>query len=351
MKNFSTLIASLCLFGAGTVAANAQALAEGIGIYIGYESVNEIEDDDEAAAAKWFVANYPDGVVVTPSTLSKIDGLATLWIPIDRTGIEVGYSNLPSAYNSTEAIEAFTKHVKGGGSLYLSTHATQLIVPIGRVNEKYAPNIFGSGNGGENADIWGINAQLGCNPDLSYHYDQSNHVIYAGLVKNETLYTDHSFFPLIGNGWKEDHNCMWDFNASVMGLKDDPTKIADFEYYTNSRVIGTWQHVTDYACFGVIEFKPADDFKGTVLCNGIAAYEFNQNDVTNEYQSNVELLTKNSLTYLTNVSSKEASAGVDTLVEDSEEDNVYYTVSGIRLSEKPTVPGLYIVNHKKVIIK
>ena len=356
MKCLSTFFASLCLFCAGTMASQAQ----NIGLFIGYESINEIEDDDEKAAAVWFQETYNDGTgyIITPKTLNKIDSVSTLWIPIDRVGLSSGYKNLPAAY--TKAIDEITKHVKEGGSLYLTTHATQLVAGIGRVSDTYAPNLFGSGEGGTNADTWGINAQIGCNPDLANHYDHRNHAIYKNLVSDTTTYTDHSFFPLIGNGWKEDHNCKWDFNASAMGLEDNPNKLADFELKTNSSVIGAWQHVTDYACAGVIEFNPEGEYKGTVLCNGIAAYEFHQNATdgtttaisSNAYQAQVELLTKNSLDYLTSISKKKNTAtAAMTIMEDNKGDNIYYTISGIRVAGKPTTPGIYVVNHKKVIIK
>lgn len=344
MKHLSTLIASLFLFFAGSVVSYAQQ----VGIFIGYESIDQIEDDDEKAAAEWFQQNYSDGVIVTPTTLDKIGDLSTLWIPIDRLGISAGWKNLPNAYRSTDAIEAVTNHVKAGGSLYLTTHATQLVVGIGRVSDTYAPGIFGAGEGDMNSDVWGINAQIGCNPDLPNHYDHRSHSIYKNLETNSDLYADHEIYPLIGNGWKEDHNCKWDFNG-IAGLEDNPNKLADFENKTNSSVIGAWQHVTDYACAGVVEFKPEGEYKGTVLCNGVAAYEFNENDAPNIYQDNINLLTKNSLDYLTSIS-KKVSTGikqVDSMVGSKEAD-VYYTVSGTRVA-KPTAPGIYVVNHKKIV--
>lgn len=346
MRNLFTLITSLFLMFVGTIVAHAQK----VGIFIGYESVSQIVDDDEKAAAEWFQQNYPEGVVVTPTTTDKIAELTTLWIPVDRLGISQGWKNLPAAYRSDKVIAAITNHVKAGGCLYLTTHATQLVVGIGRVSDTYAPGIFGAGEGGMNPDIWGINAQIGCNPDLANQYDHRSHPIYNGLSTNSSLYTDHEIYPLIGNGWKEDHNCKWDFNG-IAGLEDAPNKLADFEDKTNSSVIGAWQHVTDYACAGVIEFKPEGEYKGTVLCNGIAAYEFNENDAPNIYQDNIDLLTKNSIDYLTSVSKKVSTAISQVIAQDGNKDaNVYYTISGARVV-KPTIPGVYVVNHKKVVIK
>lgn len=324
--------------------------AQKVGLFIGYESVSQIEDDDEMVAAQWFERNYPDGVIVTPTKLSEISDLSTLWIPIDRVGISAGWKNLPAAYRSSEVIDAIAAYVKAGGSLYLTTHATQLVVAIGRVSATYAPNIFGSGEGGINSDVWGINAYLGCNPDLAEKYDHRSHPIYSGLDSNTTTYEDHDFFPLIGAGWKEDHNCKWDFNG-ISGLEANPDKLADFEQKTNSSVIGAWQHVTDYACAGVVEFKPEGEYKGTILANGIAAYEFNENDAPNLYQYNISLLTKNSIDYLTSISQKVPTAISDISSEsDASAADACYSISGVQVS-KPLASGIYIINHKKVVIK
>ena len=46
----------------------------------------------------------------------------------------------------------------------------------------------------------------------------------------------------------------------------------------------------------------------------------------------------------------EDASGISTVTMDYTPD-VWYTIDGIRLSEKPTKPGIYIVNGKKVIIK
>lgn len=298
MKKFTNLLLLTLLLICGSQWVKAQK----VGMFIGYDNVDAIEDDDEKAAAEWFNTTYVatgKGKIYTPSTISSLnsDEVKALWVAIDRVGLKIGYANLPSVFVNSRAIGALQTYVKNGGNLLLTTQATQLVVAVGRVSDVYAPTIFGSGEGGQNPDVWGINAQIGCNPDLSEYYDHRSHPIYKDLEINSDLYTDHVIYPLIGNGWKEDHNCKWDFNA-IAGLEDNPNKLADFENKTRSSVIGAWQHVTDYACAGVIEFLPTDEFKGTILCNGIAAYEWHQNDVTNPYQSNIEKLTNNSLEYL-----------------------------------------------------
>ena len=43
------------------------------GFLIAYNDVSEIEDDDEKAAAEWFVEKYPTGEVITPEMATTID--------------------------------------------------------------------------------------------------------------------------------------------------------------------------------------------------------------------------------------------------------------------------------------
>lgn len=267
-------------------------------------SENDSElDDDELAAKNWFVSTYgADGDVFTPSTLPALDikKYAALWIQIDRVGINAGVRNLPSAVVASDVIEKITTFAKAGGNLLLTKHATQLITALGRIESKYAPGLFSSGEGGMGTDIWTTNAIIGSNCDPKY--DHRSHAIFAGLevlpANDPVNGYDHESFPLEGPGMREDHNCMWDLNAYGFRPADGPNIVAAFEAKTSSTVLSTWGHVTDYCCGGIIEFKPTDTFKGYVLCIGLSAYEFNMNSSTNQYQSNIELLTKNSIDYL-----------------------------------------------------
>ena len=280
------LLMALFLLGFSYV---VKAQNKKVAIYVEKESGL---DDDEQAALNWFRKKYPDGIVYLPNTISSVNlsSVNTLWIPIDRVGIAQGWRNLPDCFKNDVTINALKAFVKDGGNLLLTNHATQLIVPIGRVADNYAPGIFGSGNGGNNDDAWGINANIGLG-----RADHRGDDIYKGLATSEFTLQDphHEIFPMIGAGYKEDHNCMWDFNG--MGLD-----VFGFQDKTKSTVLGTWQQVVDLVCAGFIEFQPYREYKGHILANGLACYEWNQNNKTNDYQSNIELLTSNSLEHLLN---------------------------------------------------
>ena len=264
---------------------------ETVAMFIGFNSINEIADDDEKAAAQWFAATYPKGTVYTPATISTLNTTSTkvLWVMVDRVGIGSGWNSLPDAFKSTTAISALKDYVKAGGNVLLTNHATQLLCGIGRLSSAYAPNVFGSGDGSNNADVWGYNANVGGT------YDHRSHAIFNGLSTGEHGY-GYNIIPLIGNGWKEDHNCMW--QLTTMGLSDNPNTVKDFENKTNSTVLGTWQQITNFDFAGIIEFKPLKAYRGNIIANGVAAYEWKQNSGTNEFQSNVEKLTKNTIEYL-----------------------------------------------------
>jgi len=258
------------------------------------DDYTKLTDDDELAAAKWFNDNYVKngtGAFIKPSDIANItvDEFSRIMIVIDRNGIARGWENLPAEV--VGIVDALKAYVQDDGKLLLLNHATQLVEAIGRT-KNFAPNIFGSGDGGNNPDVWGIQAVIG-NIDGQI-YDHRSHDLYKGLETGQFTY-GHDIFPTIGAGNKEDHNCMWDLNA--YSLTGNPNVVTAFETATNSSVLGTWQHVVDYCCAAVVEFNPTDDYSGRIIAIGPASYEFSQTD-GNAYQSNLEKIAKNALEYL-----------------------------------------------------
>ena len=214
---------------------------------------------------------------------------SVLWIHIDRNGINSGWENLKTGVFNDDVINALKAYYTNGGNLLLCNHATQLLVPFGRLDADRAPNLFGAGEGSSNADIWGVNA------NINRKYDWRQHAIYEGLSTAGA--GDHDIYPLIGSGNKEDHNCMWDFNA--FRYDDTEDNIKHFESENSASVLGTWQHVVDDACAGLIEFNPAGSINGRCIAIGVAAYEWNQGDTdSNMYRVNIEQLTRNAISYL-----------------------------------------------------
>ena len=251
---------------------------------------------DEKDAVAWFQKNYVNtnkGVLLTPSTIDDLDieNQVACWVMCDRIGIERGWENLPGGLASAATIDALKAFTTDGGNLLLTNHATQLSVAVGRIDQAYAPGIYGNGEGGDNGDIWGVHPVIG-NVEGQI-YDHSGHDIYRGLTYEPNLFAGIYCFE--SAGVKGDHNCMWDLNA--YGLAPAPNVVKAWEDLTNSTVLGTWNHVVDYCCAGIVDFAPTTTFAGRILAVGLAAYEWNIGGV-NEKQSQLERFTQNCISYL-----------------------------------------------------
>ncbi len=254
------------------------------------------QSDDEKSAVAWFKQNYVEtgkGVLFTPSTVDDLDIEVNpmCWVMCDRIGVEKGWDKLPGDLASTATIEALKAYTADGGNLFLTNHATQLTVALGRIPADYAPGIFGSGEGGQNNDIWGVHPIIG-NVEGQI-YDHSKHDIYWGMTYEADMFAGIYCFE--SAGIKGDHNCMWDLNA--YGLAANPNVVKTWEELTNSTVLGTWNHVVDYCCAGIVDFEPTTTLPARILAVGLAAYEWNIGG-TNEKQDQLEKFTANCINYL-----------------------------------------------------
>lgn len=355
-------IAALAL----SATATGYAQGEKVGMLIGYDSV-ENENPQECAAAKWFVANYPDGVIITPADADKInaENLEAIWVHIDRVGLEKGAINLPLEFRSNEMMAALKSYVRNGGNLYLSKFAVQMLGVVGRVNDMFAPGIFGNGDGGKGTDVWAVNAHLGSwqinpdnqEPDETQIYDHRGHAVYEGLEEFEPWSEwgnfPHNSFPMLGSGdgselWREDHNCMWDLNAYSYEVEGKNT-LEKFEATFDCEVIGTWGHVQDYCVAGIVDFAPTADITGRIVANGLAACEWAPREGVNKYHSNLEMLTANTLRYL----APSLSTAVETIDSESEAAPVFYNIQGQKVANPEKGMFIKVANGKasKVILK
>ena len=243
-------------------------------------------DDDEQAAYDWFHNSYKPGhglekVVFTPDNISNLNAndVKVLWIPINRQGNNIADVQPSAIYDHVETLQ---KYVQSGGNLYLTNHATLLTSAIGRIDEQYKPNTVSYGAPGENKDAWGVNPRFA---DMDYR----GHVLYSDFVAGSK---NDNYFLNSGTS-KEDHNCLWTGVSSYY---------TDFIKATNSHILGKWSENGDTNNFGVVEFMPSGDYKGTILCNGLAAYEWSCED--NKYVDNIKRFTENSISYLVTIDKK-----------------------------------------------
>lgn len=283
MKKFKFLFLLISLLVCSGQLAKAQTK---VGIFV--EKTTGL-DDDEQAAYDWFKDEYNPGhglvkVEFTTDNISTLNAndVKVLWIPINRQGDNIDVVKPKAIY---EHVEALKNYVKNGGNLYLTNHATLLVSEIGRILADYNPNTVTYGAPGENPDAWGVNPRFA---DMDYR----GHVLYSGFdaCSQGNLWNDNYF--LNSGTFKEDHNCLWTGISSY----------TDFINATNSHILGKWSQNGDTNNFGVVEFMPNDDYKGTILCNGLAAYEWNCDG--NEFVKNIKKFTENSISYLATIDKK-----------------------------------------------
>lgn len=280
MKKFKFLFLLISLLVCSGQLAKAQTK---VGIFV--EKTTDL-DDDEQAAYVWFNDEYNPGhglekVVFTPNNINELSAtdVKVLWIPINRQGDNDNVVK-PSAFY--DHVETLKKYVQDGGNLYLTNHATLLVSAIGRIADQYKPNTVTYGDPVNISidDPWGVNPRFA---DMDYR----GHVLYSDFKAGSR---ESNYFLNSGPS-REDHNCLWkDFNYT------------DFIKATNSHILGKWSDNVDTKNFGVVEFMPTEEYKGTILCNGLAAYEWNCNG--NEYVDNIKKFTENSISYLATIDKK-----------------------------------------------
>lgn len=279
MKKFKFLFLLISLLVCSGQLAKAQTK---VGIFV--ENTTGL-DDDEQAAYDWFIGNDNlqglDKVVFTPDNISTLNAkdVKVLWIPINRQGDNDNVVK-PSAFYKN--VETLKKYVQDGGNLYLTNHATLLVSEIGRIAEQYKPNTVTYGDPVNISidDPWGVNPRFA---DMDYR----GHVLYSDFKAGSR---ESNYFLNSGPS-REDHNCLWkDFNYT------------DFINATNSHILGKWSDNGDTKNFGVVEFMPKAEYKGTILCNGLAAYEWSCEG--NKYVDNIKRFTENSISYLATIDKK-----------------------------------------------
>lgn len=280
---------------------NVLASTEKIAMLIAFDSVDQLLASDhreDKAAYRTFIKEFPNAHVLTPANFGNIGLYDCIWIHCDRQNIETNINGLPEAFRNDAFIQSLQSYLAKGGNIYLTKHAVMLAEKLGRGPAPYLVNSTDSKNIGR--EQWRANI-------THRDYDHSDHPIFHGIPTVDSDWGD-KLITLIGSNSQdltiEDHNCMW-MNADI----------ARFINEHQAKVLATWGHAGDDFAFNgaaIVEFLPRqgaatragvpqdqiDARKGTVIANGIAAYQFEPIAGTNEYQANVNKLTANVLRYL-----------------------------------------------------
>ncbi|HNQ37894.1 MAG TPA: DUF4960 domain-containing protein [Prolixibacteraceae bacterium] len=264
-----------------------------VGFLSKYPNASSIIDDDEIAAAQWFFKTYSNSAFISFNDVKNgsvdLKQFRVIWWQSD----ELGGKDLPAIAKDPAVVQAMADYHKQGGNLFLTTFATYYLQTIGRLpKEKFAEsNNYGDGAGGVNPDVWAVSVNL-----KSFNY--ATHPLYRDLIINNTG-NNGKEIPLIGAGWKEDHNCNWGGIPAMQGFANDDDAFVPYMLNTYGFInLGSWGHVRDYWQGGIVETTAFGSFKGSAIAIGLGAYEWNQNNGVNPYQSQIEKMTKNAIEYL-----------------------------------------------------
>ena len=350
MKKITLFLFACVAMFATCFAQNGNAIAM-IGAYKDYADLKENGDDDEKAAAKWFVDNGVGqyyGVEELYNGTVDLTKLAAMWIMIDREGASSvddfmkNYTGGNYGFNNTTVKTKIAQFLKDGGNLLLTNHANILLKEIGRY-EKY-PEVVGFGTGGNNNDVWDAGVVYGTWSTESVAFDYSTDPLFANIEivpASRPCGREYKVFHLLSEGWKEDHNCFWFFDLPENNDNGDPTKFSKLYSLYGVTLLAMWPHIEDYCGGAIARWDPKDDFKGSCITIGFAAYEWNMNVGTNSYQANIEQLTLNAIRELApNFSGVEAAEVAD----DEVVSTTYYNIQGIEVM-KPEQNGVYVVRN------
>lgn len=260
-------------------------------------NVNSINGDDEKAAADWFFKNYDNAEYVSFEAIKNgsidLKKYRLLWWYFDEG------RNLPQIATDPTVLNAIKDYYKGGRNLLLNSHACAYFWDLGRMENSPYGRVIGDGPGFENGDTWAIGANIGA-------HNVTNHPIYKGVSFNQDP-DGYNWVPVIGPGWREDHNYVLDNIPGSLGLGPNNNEAAYEEFTSrhNAEWLGVWGGIRDYWMVGIMELKPTQVYKGRAIFIGIGGFEFNQNkqgtinpNGVNIYQSNINKISKNSIDYL-----------------------------------------------------
>lgn len=258
-----------------------------LGVYNSKADLLSVGDDDEKAAAEWLFATYPTSVYISFDQIKNgqvnLADYRVIWWNRD---VESG-GELPAISLDPAVVARMAAYHKDGGGLLLSTYAVRYLWILERMTDAYRLGID-TGGGFSNPDTWGVGVRIGGK-------DKRSHPLYKGIE----ITTPNGGFPVIGPGWKENHNCVIMEIPAYYGLGNgDELAYSKFTSLNSLEWLGVWDGIGDYFMCGIFELLPTQQFQGSSINIGIGGVEWNQNKQTNPHQHNIEKLYKNAIDYL-----------------------------------------------------
>jgi hypothetical protein len=263
-----------------------------LGKYSDSSSLLSEGDDDEIAGAKWLFANYNKSRYISFDQIKNgsvdLSQFRVLWWNYDLETTK----DLPAVATDAIVVNKIKTYYQNGGGLLFNQYAVQYFWTLGRFTEPYFMG-FDQGAGFSNPDVWGIGVKI------NRKHDFSTHPLYKGITMT-TQGDGRVTFPVIGSGWKENHNAVILRIPEYVKLEPNDNEAAYNKFVTDNNLewLGQWDGIGDYWMAGVMELKPKEAFLGSAIYIGIGGIEWKQNFGTNVYQSNIERLYRNAIDYL-----------------------------------------------------
>lgn len=314
MKSFNYFVVlCVCAINSFCFVAGAQSKAAFLSTFSSLEDLQMNGDDDEIAAAEWFVNIYGgDFLSVQDVLTTDLGQYNVIWLAIERP---FGFTNFPSELLKSDVRLSMQEYFKAGGNLLLTNYAIKYLNELGRCLNNIWPELWeeGSNTPDDNLAAWGPISTFGKyfsnNPNKSV-IDRSLDKLWDGLISEVRTTTEtwnqseasYTIYPLIGAGQKEVHRVVWsmdcDLNKDLEGSIDNPEFLTLFEETYNVEAIGALEYNLAYHRMSIGRWWPQGDYQGMAITISDTGYEWNQNSGDNLYQVNIERLTANALNEL-----------------------------------------------------
>ena len=267
----------------------------------------------ERNAYAWFAENYGANILTIKDVVEgklltdgQLGDVKVLWVNVARVGLELSQFDAMFSYDFRNRLGDF---VKAGGNVFLSSQSTRLVSEMGRCSwwpndyqfGEYKSGIIKPENGDEYFDEWNITFNF-CTGS-----DKKEHSVYAKMENLAQKDGVDAIFPMQKGTLRTDNNTGWadwyyywtntGHNAETEAVPSgcDAARQSLFEDAQTCQILGGWGHTRGLDYAGFVEFFPKDEFRGTVITMGLAAYQWCN---ANEDIYNIKNLTKGVLDYL-----------------------------------------------------
>ncbi|MFT4093651.1 MAG: DUF4960 domain-containing protein [Niabella sp.] len=277
--------------GSTTVSYTATiTIPEKVGFLSIAGSESELTNPDEKAAWSWLAASNPEAEFISFNDIKsgsvELSPFSVLWWHEDST------QSLPDIATNATVLSSLKSYYSNGGSFLLTTFAARYVEALGIVPSGYGPNnTFGDARGSQwvSSDAWGISFK-----------GHESHAAFDGL----TLTSDKSYATayLLGSGaYRLNHTAQW--YIPDWGGYSTP---ANWRTLTGGIDLGSTEWDENHATVVTMAEFSRTSGHGAAIVIGAGCYDWyaeanpssSTDQPANSYLFNIQKLTKNVLSYL-----------------------------------------------------